>query len=465
MGRLFWKILFTFWLTLLVAGGTAALAVWWHHRALQSVSEDVVIRPSSILSVQAAANTFRFGGKDAVTNMLVEQSQEAPENLQVYAVDSSNQELLNREVPAAMLERIRASIAKNVDPPIARSVSAQNEELIFFAPLSGQFPEFQKPNRMPPRYRDLSWPWYLSGVIASFISSVLLAWYFLKPVRALRKAFKAVAQGDLSTRISPEIGSRRDELADLGQDFDHMASQLQTLMSSQRRLLHDVSHELRSPLARLQVSIGLARQQPEQTQQTLERIEHEAERLDQLVGEVLTLSRLEAGVPASTDEYVDVLELLDAVVDDARFEASALNRSVVLHSSDDDSLIIPAHGELLYRALENVVRNALHHTPPETTVTVTAYQNKATKRLHITVDDQGTGVDPEELELIFEPFQRSHKGMNDRHGYGLGLAIARRAIDSHEGSIRATNRPEGGLRISIEIPLLTKQVTEATESK
>lgn len=457
MGRLFWKILLTFWLTLLVAGGTAALAVWWHHRALQAVSEDVVIRPSSILSVQAAANTFRFGGKDAVYHMLLEQSKEAPESLRVYAVDAGNQELLGRSVPEAMLQRIRTSIQQNVDPPIARSVKLKDEDLIFFAPLSGQFPEFKKPNRLPARYRDITWPWYLSGLIVSFISSFLLAWHFSKPVRLLRKAFKSIAQGDLNTRISPEIGWRRDEIADLGNDFDHMASQLQNLMASQRRLLHDVSHELRSPLARLQVSIGLARQQPEQTQQTLDRIEHESERLDKLVGEVLTLSRLEAGVAPSTDEYVDVLELLDTVVDDARFEASALSRSVVLHSSDDNSLIIPAHGELLYRALENVVRNAIHHTPPETTVTVTAYQNKLTNTLHISVDDQGKGVPPEEIELIFEPFQRSSKGMNDRHGYGLGLAIARRAIDSHSGSIRASNRAEDGLRISIELPLKATQ--------
>lgn len=455
LGRLFWKILLTFWLTLVVASGTAALAVWWHHRALQSVAEDVVIRPSSILSVQAAANTFRFGGQAAVYNMLLEQSQEAPENLQVYAVDANNKELLGRAVPAAALARIRNSVKLKVDPPIARSAQSQEQELIFFAPLSGQFPEFQKPNRLPPRYRDLTWPWYLSGLIVSFISSFLLAWHFSKPVRLLRKAFKSIAQGDLNTRISPEIGWRRDEIADLGHDFDHMASQLQNLMTSQRRLLHDVSHELRSPLARLQVSIGLARQQPEQTQATLERIEHEAERLNELVGEVLTLSRLEAGVATSTDEYVDVLELLDTVVDDARFEASALKRSVVLHSSDDASLIIPAHGELLYRALENVVRNALYHTPAETTVTVTAYQNKVTNTLHITVDDQGGGVPFDEIELIFEPFQRSGKGKHEYQGYGLGLAIARRAIDSHHGSIRANNRPEGGLRISIELPLQT----------
>ncbi|SKA90733.1 two-component system, OmpR family, sensor kinase [Thiothrix eikelboomii] len=465
IGRLFWKILLTFWLTLLVAGGSAALAVWWHHRALQSVSEDVVIRPSSILSVQAAANTFRFGGKEAVYNMLLEQSQEAPAHLQVYAVDANHQELLGRSVPASTLERIRKSVDLKVSPPIARSVQAQDQELIFFAPLSGQFPEFQKPNRLPARYRDLTWPWYLSGLIVSFISSFLLAWHFSKPVRLLSKAFKSLAQGDLNTRISSEIGWRRDEIADLGHDFDHMAGQLQNLMTSQRRLLHDVSHELRSPLARLQVSIGLARQQPEHTQATLDRIEYEAERLDKLVGEVLTLSRLEAGVAPSTDEYVDVLELLDTVVDDARFEASALNRSVVLHSSDDASLIIPAHGELLYRALENVVRNALHHTPPETTVTVTAYQHKATNTLHITVDDQGSGVPPEEIDLIFEPFQRSSQTSNQYQGYGLGLAIARRAIDSHSGRIRASNRPEGGLRISIELPLQARQVSEPLEPK
>ena len=230
-----------------------------------------------------------------------------------------------------------------------------------------------------------------------------------------------------------------------------MATQLQNLMDSQRRLLHDVSHELRSPLARLQVSIGLARQQPERFNETLDRIEHEAGRLDKLVGEVLTLSRLESGVPQAMDEYLDILELLDAVVDDARFEANALHRRVAFHSDIDDSLVIQGHGELLYRAIENVVRNAVHHTPTDTQVTLSV--SREATQLRITVDDQGSGVPVEELETIFQAFQRSASGSQTRNGYGLGLAIARRAIESHGGQIRALNRPEQGLRVEIMLPI------------
>ncbi len=309
----------------------------------------------------------------------------------------------------------------------------------------------------PPRRQHIDPLWLLvsAGLLLSFISSFLLAWYFVKPVRSLHNAFHALAQGNLGERVSASIGSRRDEIADLGRDFDHMASQLQNLMASQRRLLHDVSHELRSPLARLQASVGLARQRPERVADSLDRIEQETARLDKLVGEVLTLSRLEAGVPHTTDEYLDVLELLDTVLDAARFEASTLNREVHFESHGSGNTVIQGHGELLYRALENVVRNAIYHTPPDSAVALTATVDTADALLHIVVDDQGSGVPDAELGLIFEPFRRSSLTRINGNGYGLGLAIARRAIESHGGTIKASNRPQGGLRIKIVLPLQT----------
>ena len=156
------------------------------------------------------------------------------------------------------------------------------------------------------------------GILASLGFSALLAWYLAKPIRHLRGAFDAAAAGKLDTRIGPRMGRRRDEIADLGRDFDRMAHQLQILLGSQRRLLHDVSHELRSPLARLQAAIGLARQQPEKLDASLDRIERESGRLDELVGELLTLSRLEAGMSGAADEEVDLVELVAGIADDAR---------------------------------------------------------------------------------------------------------------------------------------------------
>ncbi|QTR44578.1 HAMP domain-containing protein [Thiothrix litoralis] len=449
MGRLFWKILLTFWLTLLVAGGVTGIAVWVHHNNLQAMEKEVIVRPSSILAVKAAANTFLYGGTAALRNMLQEQKDEAPEELQIYAVDANGKELLERAVSDDTLQRVRASLGQNLKLPIVRQVQAGTENYLLFAPLAGQYPQFQQERRLsPPRHISAS-TLIISGIAASFLSSFFLAWYFSQPINILRKAFRIAAEGDLSQRVTPIIGSRRDEIADLGNDFDNMATKLQTLMASQRRLLHDISHELRSPLARLQASIGLAHQQPEKVASSLARIEHEAERLDTLVGEVLTLSRLESGVPQPLDEYIDILELADAVIDDARFEANALSRQVVFQCDVENSPIIQGHGELLYRALENVVRNAIHHTPEGTAVTLAIHQNSANARLQITVDDQGTGVPEEELGSIFEPFQRSSNANPSRSGYGLGLAIARRAVESHGGTIRAMNRADRGLRVEI----------------
>ncbi|UJS22619.1 ATP-binding protein [Thiothrix winogradskyi] len=453
MGRLFWKILLTFWLTLLVAGGVTGIAVWLHHNDLQDMEKDVVIRPSSIIAVKAVANTFLYGGKEAMRNMLQEQRDDALQDLQIYAVDTNGKELLERTVSDDTLQRVRASLGKNLKLPIVRQVQTGADSYLLFAPLAGQYPQFQQERRLPPPHRISTPTLIVSGIAVSFLSSFLLAWYFSQPIGILRKAFRAAAKGDLSQRVTATIGSRRDEIADLGRDFDDMATKLQILMASQRRLLHDVSHELRSPLARLQASIGLAHQQPEKVASSLARIEHEAGRLDTLVGEVLTLSRLESGVPQPLDEYIDILELADAVIDDARFEANALSRQVMFQCDVEGNPIIQGHGELLYRALENVVRNAIHHTPENTAVTLAIHHDVTASRLHLTVDDQGSGVPEAELGSIFEPFQRSSNVNPSRNGYGLGLAIARRAIESHGGTIRAKNLNSGGLRVEIHLPL------------
>jgi len=246
------------------------------------------------------------------------------------------------------------------------------------------------------------------------------------------------------------MAGRRDEIGELGRKFDGMAQKLQVLVGSQNRLLHDVSHELRSPLARLQVAVGLARQNPAQLDTALLRIEREAEKLDALVGEVLTLSRLEAQHVQHAEDYVDVVELLDSVAEDARFEAEGSGRRVVFTSSVDGELVIRARGELLHRAVENVVRNALRYTPPDSAVELYLSKDVATQGLHIIVADSGPGVPESDLATIFDPFFRGEAAGNG--GYGLGLAIARRAIEAHGGRVYARNRGSGGLEIHIELP-------------
>ena len=294
-------------------------------------------------------------------------------------------------------------------------------------------------------------PWLpiLAGLFASLAFSALLAWYLAKPIRELRGAFASAAAGDLDVRVAPAMGGRRDELADLGRDFDHMAGRLRDLMDAQRRLLHDVSHEIRSPLARLQAAIGLARQQPESREASLDRIEREAQRLDEMVGELLTLSRLEAGMGDGQKEIIGLTELVGMVVEDARFEAQAQGRKVEFAATAVAALCCQA--ELLHRAIENVVRNAVKFSPPGGVVAIKAGP-VAGDRAAITVSDRGPGVPESDLEAIFIPFYRAESGLR-AGGYGLGLAIAKRAVEAHGGSIRAANRVGGGLEVTLTLPI------------
>ncbi|MDP5240198.1 ATP-binding protein [Uliginosibacterium sp. 31-16] len=298
-----------------------------------------------------------------------------------------------------------------------------------------------------PGPRGFPWLPVIVGGLASLLFAGLLARYLSRPIMALRRAFAAVAKGNFNVRPSTEIGSRRDELAELSVDFEHTASQLKNLMDSQRRLLHDVSHEVRSPLARMQLAIDLARQQPEKAESSMQRIERESGRIDRLVEELLTLSRLEARSCGALDEEVDMLDLVEEVVEDARFEASATLRKVEF--SANGAAQVKGRAELLQRAVENVVRNALRHTFEGTTVQVSLYTSGAW--LSIRVEDDGPGLPDAALGVIFEPFVRFREDRGN-DGYGLGLAITRHTIEAHGGSVSATNRDQGGLCIEMRLP-------------
>lgn len=286
----------------------------------------------------------------------------------------------------------------------------------------------------------------LAALLVSLTSAFGLAWYFAKPIRQLRRAFDAAAEGDLAVRIGNGMGGRRDELADLGRDFDRMSERLRALVDGQKRLLHDVSHEMRSPLARLQAAIGLARQQPGRMADSLARIEREGERMNVLVGELLTLSRLEAGVGGALED-VDLTELLADVVEAARFEGAA--RRIEVDFVCPVLPVLRANGELLHRAIENIVRNALRFSPPGGVVRIEA--GAAGDALWLRVSDQGPGVAEDELELIFKPFYRG-AGQATGSGHGLGLAIARRVIAAVNGEIRAKNGDAGGLVVDVVLP-------------
>ncbi len=316
----------------------------------------------------------------------------------------------------------------------------------------GEPPPFARPDGAPPPFPDprkprVPWLHIISGLLASLAAAAGIAWYVARPARRLKRAFAAASEGDLSLRIGPAMGRRRDELADLGRDFDRMSERLHSLLDAQTRLLHDVSHELRSPLARLHAAIGLARQEPERFEETMNRLEREGERMNLLVGELLTLSRLEAGVHGKVEEF-ELDELIAELIEDARLEAAARHQIVDLEECR--GLRVRANPELLHRALENVVRNALKHTPDGGTIRFVC-RRIGERHCRISVFDPGPGVPEDELPYIFEPFRRARNAIGN--GHGLGLAIARRVMSSIDGTISAANLADGGFRVDLELPL------------
>ncbi len=285
----------------------------------------------------------------------------------------------------------------------------------------------------------------VSGIVCFF-----LARSFAAPIGRLRQATRQFAAGDLAIRIGDQVTSK-NEIGGLAKDFDHMAERIENLVGAQQRLLRDISHELRSPLARLRVALELARQEgaADSRHKALARIELEAERMNEMIGQLLSLTRLETGAREMQRQEFDLAELLANLVHDADYEAK--NRGCRVTLTGNGAFPFSGSEELLARALENVIRNAVKYTADNSSVTVELVHAERGNRIRIL--DQGPGVPEEALDKLFEPFYRV-AAARDRQtgGTGIGLAIAERAITLHGGTICASNHPQGGLNMEITLP-------------
>lgn len=292
-------------------------------------------------------------------------------------------------------------------------------------------------------------------VIFFIIGGVICYWlarHIASPVRDLRDAARRLAGGDFTARVPRSTSNRTDEIGELGHEFNRMADYIETLLGAHKQLVRDVSHELRSPLARLNVALGLARREtPPSAGESLDRIEREAERLNVMIGELLTLSMLEHTHDALERENFDLGILLAEIARDADYEARAANKRVELAAPV--LIFLDGHQEMLRRAFENVIRNGIRYTDPGTAVEIRLVNGNAEEIL-VEIRDHGPGVPETSLQDIFRPFFCLSTA-RDRisGGTGIGLAITERTIRAHSGTVTAYNHAQGGLVVSLRIPV------------
>ena len=319
-----------------------------------------------------------------------------------------------------------------------------------------------RPHQKPPDnwYHDLlrfSFPQLPVAIVIGGLTTFILVLLFTRPVIQLRKTARELASGKLSARVdwpssqSPIFGG--DEIHSLIHDFNHMAERLESLVDAQKLLLRDVSHELRSPLARLSVALELAREDSDPASAPhLERIERETERLNTLIGQLLTLSSMEAIEKVENQKTLSLNDMIERMLPDAEYEARQRQCTVAFHA--ENQCYVLGNQELLYRAIENVVRNAIRYTENNTGVEI-ALRHSATsaRQVEIEISDRGPGIPENQLNAILRPFYRVDYARSPKTGgFGVGLAIADRAVRLHHGSLSAANRKGGGATFRITLP-------------
>jgi two-component system sensor histidine kinase CpxA len=452
MRSLFLKIFLSFWVSMALI---IALVLMTSEPPRRRQAHDVwhsMVGGAMAVNAEAVGHSYEEHGCNGL-RAYMEQIQQSS-TLRDFVFDQSGTQLCAVDAPVGAVE-----LARTTEPGKVKFKFSRDEH---FAALRQQVASGKlyvlvaemppaPPFGPPPLARTIQH--LLIAIIISGLICFLLARYLASPIGRVRMAAQQIARGNLEARTGG-AAARADEVGQLARDFDHMAAQLESLFHAQSRLITDISHELRSPLARLSVALGLARQQaaPAAAAQ-LDRIERETERLNEMVERLLTLSRLESARVTPKKSLINLPELLREAVADADFEARSRNCRVEVKSVADCSVM--GNADLLRSAIENVLRNAIHYTRENTSVEVTlacagsGNDQKAT----ITVRDRGPGVPETELENLFRPFYRLDRSRERQTGgVGLGLAIAQRAVLLHQGSIRASNAEGGGLKVEITLP-------------
>jgi len=472
---MFFKLFLGFWLTMIL-GGAASLAVisTFQHLSIEVMKDDMTrsiderLAKLIVLSGQAAWEMYKCGGRAEYDNYI--DGLESGARTKIILVRDDNRIITGDQAADEYIE-LADSVRKNNEVSIrkygetltvAKHLTAKDGASIVVTGVH----TFGPPPGIPPEGRD---PHVLTRFLPPFfgrgemvrtaimlivVSGVcyLLARSLTTPIRKLQKTAQQIAGGDYSARVGKSLGRTGNEIADLGRDFDIMVDRTEKVISAQKRLLRDISHELRSPLARLNVALALAKKRLDAEDDSfLNKIGQEADRLNELIGHLLTLARLESGAGIPAAELVNLTMLLLEIAGDVDFEAASNGRGVKIVSSEE--VTVTGSRELLRRAIENIVRNAAHYTAKNTRVEISL--SVEGKEAEIWVVDYGAGVPEQDLPHLFEPFYRVAKARErETGGAGIGLAIAEQAVKAHGGRMTARNGDDhNGLIVTITLPL------------
>ena len=466
--KLFQRIFLTFFFVIIAAIFVASFSFWLvQDRVAESRFKQQRAFETGLLN--STVTVFQTRGLSGVRETLQDWNNTPTfDNILVISGDSKT-DIFQRQVEPA---RILAARKFAAEYPNTRAVRVAydplGEEYIFMLADWDK----QQPTRLPSPLMipgvEMAPVWH-ELIILSFIIIVgLLLAYILarnisQPIRTLERGMSRLAEGDLETRISHQLLGRRDELAKLAVQFDYMAGRLQKLVERERHLLHHVSHEMRSPLARMQALLALLQVQPHKQEQNIKRLESELTRMDKLVGELLTLSRLETANVEMEKDPLKLVPFLENLVEDCRAIAVQNNQQIdFTYDPEDAEATVSANEGYLYRAFDNVLRNAMAYSPEGSKIHIRLSGHK--HHWHIDIADNGPGVDERQLPHIFTAFYRADSGAH-KPGTGLGLAIARHVIGKHNGRISAANVQPNGLNIHFELPELTAKQQKLEEKE
>jgi two-component system sensor histidine kinase CpxA len=444
--RLFWKIFLPFWAAQALLLGALYLRLhvrlhserpWWIQPSRQLMPE---------VGLDAAIN-FEAGGREKLAAELDQLSLKG--RTSYWLLDAIGNELSGRPGPSDLQQHAeqasKAGGFMRLEDASIAVVPVKTDRAQYL--LVAEFVPPPLSERVPG---DILWTLKLGTVVSAFLC-LIIAHYLSKPVERLRDATNELARGNLDIRVSRYIGNRSDEIADLVRDFDSMAGELRNLIQSERNLLSGVSHELRSPIARIRLALTLARDADDhERHEMLDRIEQDTIQLDSMLEQILTVARLEGGQHKPKFEEVSLNEIVDHVMRDARFEATAVGADLTCFA--DAPVRLTGDPSLLRSAIENIVRNAVFYSGEGGQISVQLHRENGTAVLG--VRDNGPGVPEDALPLLFKPFYRVDDSRGaTTGGMGLGLAIVKNAVAAHGGTVTARNLVPHGLEIEIRLPI------------